>query len=218
MITKSNYDELLQQYGINTQECQAMKIQKLKYWQRKMQIGRNWSIMYVISNVVWQTIALIGPRSPLHFKINLAYMGISILTLVMFWLSVYNKKCLNMMFYGMMVTFYRNLFRLFDFENTRVAMTKDTWVQFMCGQILACCLNTVVIHHSFNFTIFKKIVLDLINSSALLTAMYIGSLDSYKDFFDNGFINVFLTNILFAVFTIQYFYYILDGGNLESFA
>ena len=58
----------------------------------------------------------------------------------------------------------------------------------------------------------------MVNSSALLTMMYIGSADSYKDFFDHGFINMFFVNLSFVVFSIQYFYYILDGGNLEIFA
>ena len=62
---------------------------------------------------------------------NLIYMGVSFATLTLFGLSFIQKKYLNLMIYGMMITQFRLLFRMFDFEKTRAVKNNEYWIQIV---------------------------------------------------------------------------------------
>jgi hypothetical protein len=112
----------------------------------------------------------------------MCYSVNSLFCLILFCLSFYNKKYSNLIFYGMLLTQIRNLVRLLDLENTRSVFTQERWIQLLFNNLFGCLLNTVLFHHSFNFTKPKMIMLNIFNSTLVLSFMMMGSLDNISDF------------------------------------
>ena len=96
---------------------------------------------------------------------NLIYMGMTLVSAILFGLSFKNTKYNNLIFYGIMLVQLRTLLRLPDFENTKTLDGHERWTARAYGHMLTCVLNIVLIHHNFNFTKLKKFAVNLLNIS-----------------------------------------------------
>ena len=146
----------------------------------------------------------------------MGYCIISFICLMLFCLSFCNKKYSNLIFYGMILTQLRNLVRLLDLEKTRSVFTQERWIQQLFNNLFGCLLNTVLFHHSFNFTKPKMIMLNIFNSTLVLSFMLMGSLDNTDDFTTEK-ISTFAGAVFIGIITFQVFFALEKDVNTEFF-
>ena len=155
-----------------------------------MQTVRAWGIMVIFLQCFYQTAAIIKPKTPQQYYISLAYMAISIISLTLFCLSFFNNKHYNLIFYAIMITQFRTLFRLLDLEKTKTLSGNEHWQQMVYAHSVGCAFNTVLIHHNFNFPKLKKILVNMVNCYMLLSFMFISSLDNLNEKITVAFIDI----------------------------
>jgi hypothetical protein len=51
-------------YRINVEESETMKVQRVKYWQRRMRTVRAWGMLIIFTQMGYQTKYLFAPTTP----------------------------------------------------------------------------------------------------------------------------------------------------------
>jgi hypothetical protein len=115
-----------------------------------------------------------------------------------------------------MMTQFRTNWRLLDMEKTKIIIGKDKWNQVFIGHIVASILNTILIHHNFNFSKWGKIGVNVLNSGLIFSFAFFGSLDSYDEF-DKKMVGKYIGSTLGGVMLFQIFFYLYNDLYSEYF-
>ena len=77
-----------------------------------------WGLIMTTSNLAYQLQALSSPLNDSHFVMNVIYTVNSVFCLTLFLITLRKPRRTYLGFIGQILTMFRNLIRLYDFEGT----------------------------------------------------------------------------------------------------
>jgi hypothetical protein len=93
----------------------------MEHWEHQNDMARIWGLVLTFSNLIYSIGAHFTPMNENHFKINIAYSCMSLVSIILF-VASFKKKNYNYNFVALIIITCRNITRFWDFEETIITM------------------------------------------------------------------------------------------------